>query len=274
MEPKWIFGKAPLKSMVQRSNRYAPKIQSSRIAVLTFSDEFGFHKSRVCAAKISAKAKCAAFVEAGFRTQSFLVGPSDLEQRIEELTRHSHEPLLVILQRPMPLNPILNALVDIDSLHPLKTCAVAEAASHLVRMFADKADSVAIVGGKGFVGTSLVKHISTGGLKCAVFDQEDDLSEIRNSQAIIACAGVPSLISADMLATSHRLLIDIGFTVSEKQPIPRGDLTPTALSRGEFVTPVPGGMGPLQVAVLIERALKYFGIDEPVKWDDLMAMTT
>ncbi|EKD62639.1 MAG: hypothetical protein ACD_52C00103G0001, partial [uncultured bacterium] len=56
--------------------------------------------------------------------------------------------------------------------------------------------------------------------------------------------GVPGLVKADMVKDGA-IVIDVGS--------PKGDVDPVVLTKASFVTPVPGGVGPVTISCLLEN---------------------
>ena len=80
-----------------------------------------------------------------------------------------------------------------------------------------------------------------------------------NSDIIISAAGVPGLIRPQMIKDGA-ILIDIGFSrkisgSSVGKVRLMGDIHPDCRARASFITPVPGGIGPLTVAHLVRNTL-------------------
>jgi methylenetetrahydrofolate dehydrogenase (NADP+)/methenyltetrahydrofolate cyclohydrolase len=69
---------------------------------------------------------------------------------------------------------------------------------------------------------------------------------------IIAGAGVPGLIKGEHI-TSKTTVFDAG--TSEKGGVVVGDLDPSCFERVQSYSPVPGGIGPLTIAVLFKNLL-------------------
>jgi hypothetical protein len=63
----------------------------------------------------------------------------------------------------------------------------------------------------------------------------------------------------EYLKPEHELVVDTGF-IPEKGGRPVGDVEESARSIPRYITAVPGGTGPIEMAVLMERAAKLLGI--------------
>ena len=81
----------------------------------------------------------------------------------------------------------------------------------------------------------------------------NNLSEITQHAHIIVCgAGVPGLITPDMISEGV-VILDAG--TSEASGKMRGDADPACTDKASLYTPVPGGIGPITVAVLLKNVV-------------------
>ena len=79
-------------------------------------------------------------------------------------------------------------------------------------------------------------------------------SETRQADILIAAAGRPKLITADMIKPGA-VVIDVGITIAEGGFVGDVDFE-SAKGVAGFITPVPGGVGPMTRAMLLENTLK------------------
>ena len=80
-----------------------------------------------------------------------------------------------------------------------------------------------------------------------------------DADLLVAAVGVPGVITPDMIKRGATV-IDVGITRGEGGLV--GDVDPGAAEIAGHLTPVPGGVGPLTIALLLEnavRAAKYRG---------------
>jgi methylenetetrahydrofolate dehydrogenase (NADP+)/methenyltetrahydrofolate cyclohydrolase len=82
-----------------------------------------------------------------------------------------------------------------------------------------------------------------------------DLGEVtRRADVLIACVGSPKLVSADMIKPGA-IVIDVGTTRGPDGLI--GDIDfENAVAIAGAITPVPGGVGPMTIACLLENTVK------------------
>ncbi|MFZ2239882.1 MAG: bifunctional 5,10-methylenetetrahydrofolate dehydrogenase/5,10-methenyltetrahydrofolate cyclohydrolase, partial [Gordonia amarae] len=74
----------------------------------------------------------------------------------------------------------------------------------------------------------------------------DLAAHTRRADILIAAAGQPGLITADMIKLGA-VVVDAGFTP--------GDVAPDATAVAGAITPVPGGVGPMTVAILLRQTV-------------------
>jgi methylenetetrahydrofolate dehydrogenase (NADP+)/methenyltetrahydrofolate cyclohydrolase len=82
-----------------------------------------------------------------------------------------------------------------------------------------------------------------------------DLREVcRQADVIVAAVGVPALVKGDFVKEGA-IVIDVGINrTAEKKLV--GDVEfEAARERASFITPVPGGVGPMTIAVLLANSL-------------------
>ena len=72
----------------------------------------------------------------------------------------------------------------------------------------------------------------------------------RDAQVIVSGVGVPGLITEDMV-NADAILVDAGTSESSGRIV--GDIDIKALEKARFATPVPGGLGPVTVAILFRN---------------------
>ncbi|GCD95432.1 bifunctional methylenetetrahydrofolate dehydrogenase/methenyltetrahydrofolate cyclohydrolase [Embleya hyalina] len=76
---------------------------------------------------------------------------------------------------------------------------------------------------------------------------------VLQADIVIAAAGVPGLISADMVKPGA-VLLDVGITRTEHGLV--GDVHPEAYEKAAWVAPMPGGVGPMTRAMLLTNVVE------------------
>lgn len=111
---------------------------------------------------------------------------------------------------------------------------------------------VCVVGATGMVGAPLVKELKKEGYHVSECSQNtEDLKEkTSHADILISATGIPNLITSDMVKKGATL-IDVGS--------PKGDFDPEVSKVTGFMTPVPGGIGPITISCLLENLLTAAG---------------
>jgi len=79
-------------------------------------------------------------------------------------------------------------------------------------------------------------------------------AEVRRADIVVAAVGVPGIVTAEMVKPGATV-IDVGLTRGDDGTI-RGDVDPGVADVAGLLTPMPGGTGPMTIALLLESAVK------------------
>jgi methylenetetrahydrofolate dehydrogenase (NADP+)/methenyltetrahydrofolate cyclohydrolase len=82
----------------------------------------------------------------------------------------------------------------------------------------------------------------------------DLAAEVRRADIVVAAVGVPGIVTREMV-NPGATVIDVGLTRGEDGKI-RGDVDPAAAEVAGLLTPMPGGTGPMTIALLLESAVR------------------
>ena len=169
---------------------------------------------------------------------------------------------LIVIGRPRFLPATVNAVMEI----------IKYALGHLGHMFEEekwlKGKTVCIVGASIIVGKPLAMVLSDLGAtviicrsttgKLAEFTQKADV--------LVSATGVIDLVKKEMVKEGA-IVIDVGISKLLRDGKFRvvGDVSKDVLEKTSFLTPVPGGVGPVTVACLFENLLLASQVFDPVK---------
>lgn len=110
---------------------------------------------------------------------------------------------------------------------------------------------ILVIGTGRLVGEPVANMLTSLGIKFDVIDKDTDpvvrLEKIITADLIISGAGSPHMIQPEMIKPGV-VLIDAG--TSEQNGKVVGDVDPSCFEKASFVTPVPGGVGPVTLASL------------------------
>jgi methylenetetrahydrofolate dehydrogenase (NADP+)/methenyltetrahydrofolate cyclohydrolase len=82
----------------------------------------------------------------------------------------------------------------------------------------------------------------------------DELSRhTLDADVLVAAAGVAGIVSAEMVKAGSAV-VDVGINRTEAGLV--GDVDPSAAERAAFITPVPGGVGPMTIAMLLRNTVR------------------
>lgn len=271
-EPLWLYGKPVADEVLGRVKAgIAHQVRLGRrpptLSVVFVGD------NPASAVYIRQKERAAARV--GMRSEvvhlSASVSQSEL---LEVIDRLNGDPAVdgMIVQMPLPrgLDPdvVLERVrpdKDADGLHPLnlgrllvgdrgpRPCTPAGVMALLAHYGQDVAGRPAVVVGRSrLVGwpAAILLTQAQATVTLAHSRTPDLAAVLRQAEVVVAAAGQPGLIRADELRPGA-IVVDVGITRTEDGLL--GDVDPAAASRVGALSPVPGGVGPLTVAMLLQN---------------------
>ena len=182
-----------------------------------------------------------------------------------------------IVQLPLPKHLDENAILeridpekDADGLHPvnLGKLVLNEEAPlpctpngclHLLRRFGVELNGAkTVVIGRGVtvgrpIGLMLTRRSENSTVTLCHTGTKDLAAETRHADIVIAAAGQPHMLTADMIKEGAALL-DVG--VSRVDGKLTGDIAPDCWDKAGYVSPNPGGVGPLTRAFLVRNIVE------------------
>lgn len=199
------------------------------------------------------------------------------EELISEIKKINKIPNMcgVIVQLPLPKSldtkRILNAIdpkLDVDCLGEVRgegfyngdiSLGFPTALSCMVLLDSTgvsiKDKTIVVLGNGELVGRPVVALLNFRGLSPVVIRRKTENKEdlIKNADIIISGMGAGKYITGDMIKEGV-VLIDAGTSESNSGIVGDIDLESVA-SKASFVSPVPGGVGPVTVAMLLKNVL-------------------
>jgi methylenetetrahydrofolate dehydrogenase (NADP+)/methenyltetrahydrofolate cyclohydrolase len=85
---------------------------------------------------------------------------------------------------------------------------------------------------------------------------KDLAAHTRRAEVLVTATGVPGLITADHVA-SGAVVVDVGLHRGADGKL-RGDCADSVWSKAGWVSPVPGGVGPMTIAVLLQNTVRAY----------------
>ena len=74
-----------------------------------------------------------------------------------------------------------------------------------------------------------------------------------DADVLVVSVGEPAFVTADMVKQGSAV-VDVGINRTESGVV--GDVDPGAAERAGFLTPVPGGVGPMTIAMLLRNTVR------------------
>ena len=186
-----------------------------------------------------------------------------------------------IVQQPTGLdeNAILSAVdpaKDVDGLHPTNLgwlvlgetaplpCTPVGCIELLRRYDVPVAGARVVVVGRGItvgrpLGLILTRRSENATVTLCHTGTRDLAAEVRRADIVVAAAGVPGIVTADMVKPGAAVL-DVGVSrVVEEgsgRSVVAGDVHPDVWDVAGFVSPNPGGVGPMTRAMLLSNVVE------------------
>ncbi len=199
------------------------------------------------------------------------VTEKDLQDRIQDIN-HNSDIHGILIQLPLPrhLNPAkilssIDPIKDVDGLTPTNIGLITHgmnatiAATPLAVMKLLEYYNIPLLGkhivviNNSILFGKPILPLLTHAKATVTICHKNTQNLSRHTQMadiIITATGIPSLITADTIS-SEVVLIDVGISRREDKVV--GDLSPEAMEKAKAYTPVPGGIGPITVACLIDN---------------------
>jgi methylenetetrahydrofolate dehydrogenase (NADP+) / methenyltetrahydrofolate cyclohydrolase len=230
------------------------------------------------ASQIYIRLKHEAADEAGIRAVDLRLPADASEEELLELVKRLNADDSIdgiLVQTPLPVQidearvmRAIDPMRDVDGLHPFNagqlffghpTMVPATPLGimhllheHQIRVASKRA---VVVGRSLIVGrpvAMLLLHENATVTIC--HSRTDDLARhTLDADILVVAVGTADVVSADMVKIGAAV-VDVGMNRSEAGLV--GDVEPAAAERAAFITPVPGGVGPMTIAMLLSNAVR------------------
>lgn len=246
------------------------------------------------ASKVYVSSKHKACEEVGFLSISEKLSDTISQNQLVELIyQYNENPTIngILVQLPLPKHineeKIIEAIIpqkDVDGFHPMnvgnlvigkdcfRSCTPAGIQELLKRYNIETSGKhVVVVGrsnivGKPIANIMLQKEKFANSIVTICHTAAKDLSYFtKQADILIAAIGKPKVITQDMVKEGA-VVVDVGINSIEDKNSPKGyklvgdvDFDNVA-PKCSFITPVPGGVGPMTIAMLLQNTLKSFKI--------------
>jgi methylenetetrahydrofolate dehydrogenase (NADP+) / methenyltetrahydrofolate cyclohydrolase len=230
------------------------------------------------ASEIYIARKHAAATEVGIQTRDVRLPASTPEDEVvalvEELNADdSIDGMLVQLPLPKGMDEVrvthaVDPIKDVDGFHPvnagnlylgtpLHIPATAWGCMELLAEYGVEvggADAV-VIGRSEIVGKPMaILLLAANATVTVCHSRTKDLAEhTRRADILVAAVGRPGLVTPDMVKPGAAV-VDVGINRTEHGL--RGDVDPAVAEVAGYLTPVPGGVGPMTIALLLRSTLQ------------------
>ncbi|MEY2340786.1 bifunctional methylenetetrahydrofolate dehydrogenase/methenyltetrahydrofolate cyclohydrolase FolD [Acidithiobacillus sp. IBUN Pt1247-S3] len=232
------------------------------------------------ASQIYVQHKKNACAQVGIQSYSHtLIATSRPAELLAEIARCNGDEQIdgILVQLPLPTHfdaeTIIEAIAvekDVDGFHPynvgrlalraptLRSCTPAGIMTLLEEyQIPIKGKEAVIVGASNIVGRPMALELLLAGATVTVCHRftEDLAAHVARADIVVAAAGKPGLVHGDWIKFGAAV-IDVGINRLEDRTI-AGDVEfASAAERAAWITPVPGGVGPMTVATLLQNTLR------------------
>lgn len=231
------------------------------------------------ASSVYVRNKRLACAEAGI--ESFAYDPSDTISRPELLAlveRLNADPRVdgILVQLPLPASLDANAIMDaidpakdVDGFHPENTGLLAQKRPRLrpctpygvIRLaqeygIALRGLRAVVVGASNIVGRPMALELLLAGATVTVCHTgtRDLRAEVERAELVVAAVGRPAMIPGEWIREGAAVF-DVGINRLDSGRLV-GDVDyDSARLRAGWITPVPGGLGPMTIAMLLSNTL-------------------
>ena len=186
----------------------------------------------------------------------------------------------ILVQLPLPRhideNRVIDAIAkekDVDGFHPLnvaslwqhRPCTVPCTPKGIIKLLKEAGEDIAgkravVVGRSNIVGLPVAKLLLDENATVTIaHSRTSNLGEVtREADILVVAVGHPGTITADMVKPGA-VVIDVGVNRNSETGKLCGDVDTEAVEAvARCITPVPGGVGPMTIACLMENTVEAF----------------
>jgi methylenetetrahydrofolate dehydrogenase (NADP+)/methenyltetrahydrofolate cyclohydrolase len=230
------------------------------------------------ASEIYVRNKRTACEEAGLLSRAYdLPATTSQQQLLSLIDKLNDDPAIdgILVQLPLPEPLDATAVIerihpdkDVDGFHPqnvgclaLRMPGLRPCTPHGVMTLLDSTDETyygreaVVVGASNHVGRPMLLELLLAGstVTCCHRFTRDLRSHVERAEILVVAAGKPGLVPGEWVREGATV-IDVGIHRTETGLI--GDVGfDAARERAAWITPVPGGVGPMTVAILLQNTL-------------------
>lgn len=245
---------------------------NSKLAVIMVGDD--------SASKLYVRNKSKACQDVGIEYEEYLLDSKTTQKELKELIKKLNEDKTVngiLLQSPIPSNLDINELFriispekDVDGFNPVNVgklvlgqdTFVSCTPYGIMKMFEEynidlAGKNVVILGRSNIVGKPLIHCcLNKNATVTTCHSKTQNIREITsNADILISAIGKAHFITKDMVK-ENAIIIDVGINRLDNGKI-TGDVDfENVKEKAQLITPVPGGVGPMTIAMLMNNVIK------------------
>lgn len=231
------------------------------------------------ASKIYVRNKQKACEEVGFTSFAYDLTTSTTDELLILIDRLNHQPDVdgILLQLPVPDNidktrvlEYIDPKKDVDGFHPfnigrllqrepiLRPCTPYGIVTMLKSTGVNLSGlNAVVVGASSIVGRPMALELLLLGCTTTItHSRTKDLAEhVKRADIVVAGVGIANFVKGDWIKPGA-IVIDVGINRLENGKLVGDVEFDEAVKRASFITPVPGGVGPMTVATLMQNTLE------------------
>jgi len=217
--------------------------------------------------------------EVGFKSKNYELPKTTRESELIELIDTLNEDASIdgiLVQMPLPEHINSDTIVerikvdkDVDGFHPfnigrlaqrrplLESCTPKGIMTLLHSTNEDiRGMDAVVVGASNHVGRPMALELLLAGCTVTTTHRFTKSLEhhIRNADIVVVAAGKPGLVKGEWIKTGA-IVVDVGINRDDNNKIVGDVEFETAKENAGWITPVPGGVGPMTVATLMQNTL-------------------
>ena len=232
------------------------------------------------ASKVYVKNKSKACEEIGIDYEEFLMDENTTIDELLDLidVLNNREDIHgILLQSPIPKNLDINLAFnkidyrkDVDGFNPINVgklsigedCFISCTPFGVVKMLEEynidiQGKNVVVIGRSNIVGKPLIQcMLKKNGTVTVCHSKTQNIEEItKNADILIAALGKPKFVTENMVKDGA-VIIDVGINRNDEGKLV-GDVDfENVQKKASYITPVPGGVGPMTIAMLMTNVVK------------------
>ena len=235
------------------------------------------------ASQVYVRNKAKACEAVGIENETIRMSAETAESELlETIDRLNADPSVdgILVQLPVPRHisesKVIEAIAkekDVDGFHPLNVAGLWQKTPHMapctpkgiMKLLSaagvdPKGKRTVVIGRSKIVGLPVAKMLIDANATVTICHTRTvDLPSVtREAEILVVAAGVPKMVTGDMVSEGV-VVIDVGMDRDPETGKLCGDVDfDTVAPKASAITPVPGGVGPMTIACLMENTLECF----------------